>query len=186
MKIKLPHKGGRLSVPAVKVRKNEIPLFHPKADLALGFWVDLDTLLLMPIKKGIEVHYVGLKMLQLPINFHSTTWWEVSYALMLTVAKLSEVLFQIWELYLWVLGKLFFPLPLTFLVSGTYLGSTYFCFNWSVCLQSRENVEATGRGRKKQIKRAHLWHYPEKEIMGRKERERGKEKKKSSISKFYN
>lgn len=53
MKIKLPHKGGRLSVPAVKVRKNEIPLVHPKADLALGFWVDLDTLLLMPIKKGI-------------------------------------------------------------------------------------------------------------------------------------
>lgn len=70
MKIKLPHKGGRLSVPAVKVRKNEIPLFHLKADLALGFWVDPDTLLLMSIKKNIKVHYVGLEMLQLPINFH--------------------------------------------------------------------------------------------------------------------
>lgn len=71
MKIKLPHKGGRLAVPAVKVRKNEIPLFHPEADLALGFWVDLDTLLLLSIKKTIKIHYVRLETLQPPIHFHS-------------------------------------------------------------------------------------------------------------------
>lgn len=110
MKIKLPHKGGRLSVPAVKVRKNEIPLFHPKADLALGFWVDLDTLLLMPIKKGIEVHYVGLKMLRLPINFHCVLNNMVRSILCIAahsgqiirsaISDLGAVLVSTWETFL--------------------------------------------------------------------------------------
>lgn len=43
------------------MRKNEIPLFHLKADLAfqIRFWVELDTLLLMSIKKVLESAGIG-------------------------------------------------------------------------------------------------------------------------------
>lgn len=98
-------------------------------------------------------------MLWLLINFHCifTRWLEASYALLLMVAKqqkchfrdeldfqpyfqfsgLTRLTFQL------ILGAVlvkhlekFSSLDFYFLVSETYAGSTYFCFNWSVHLQS--------------------------------------------------